>query len=84
MGIPRFSVNAKGSNVRSLPLHTKTCDWSATGGGERAFADVALGALAALSAPPFSKPPPSKPLDTYNLPPPKHPLPPVDDDEGVG
>lgn len=49
--------------------------------GERAFADAALDALAALPVPPPKHPLP-QPLDTHNLPPPKRPLPPFDPEDG--
>jgi hypothetical protein len=68
-------------DVTSLYAHAETWDWYAMAEGERAFADAALDALAALPVPP-SKHPLPQPLDTHNLPPPKRPLPPFDPEEG--
>jgi hypothetical protein len=70
-----------GHEVISLYLHSESYDWYAMGEGEKAFADAALDALAAMPKTPSRHPLP-EPLDTHNLPPPKHPLPPFDPDEG--
>jgi hypothetical protein len=63
----------------SLYLHAPTGDWWMMGEGEKAFADGAIEAMAAMPVSP-SKHCLPKPLDTHNLPPPKHPLPPYDPD----
>jgi hypothetical protein len=61
-------------DVMSLYLQAQTSDWFAVGESERAFAEAALDALAALPPPSASKHPLPKPLDTRNLPSPKGPL----------
>lgn len=72
-----------GYEVISLYLHSESYDWHAMGEGEQAFMDAALEAqLAMWKARPPSKHPLPKPLDTRNMPEPKHPRPPFDPDEG--
>lgn len=69
-------------DLTSLYLHAPTEDWQMMGEGEMALSDAAIDAMAAMSIPP-SKHCLPKPLDTHNLPLPKHSLPPFDPD-GIG